>query len=213
MATIYLDESGDLGFALSKQNSKYFVATFLFVPNPRVVDKVVRKCFLALPERVRKKHPGAFHCCKERPATRRKLLSLLAERDIKILSIRLNKSRVYTKLQDEKQVLYNYVANILLDRILRKRLIPGSEVIELVASRRETNRYLNENFCSYLEGQVRGNHKRDLRVSIRPPSADRGLQAVDFVCWAMFRRWERGDSSYYEIIKQRVVEESELFGS
>jgi hypothetical protein len=66
------------------------------------------------------------------------------------MTIYLNKRKVYTKLQDEKQVLYNYVTNILLDRIYSKRLVAGKNKTTIVASRRETNRYLNENFKTYL---------------------------------------------------------------
>ena len=39
----------------------------------------------------------------------------------------INKKKVYTKLQDEKQVLYNYVTNILLDRIISKKLIKSKD--------------------------------------------------------------------------------------
>lgn len=43
------------------------------------------------------------------------------------MTILLNKRKVYTRLQDEKVVLYNYVTNILLDRIFTKRLLPDSD--------------------------------------------------------------------------------------
>ncbi|MBI2032397.1 MAG: hypothetical protein HYV38_02575 [Candidatus Levybacteria bacterium] len=57
----------------------------------------------------------------------------------------MNKSKVYTHLQDEKHVLYNYVANILLDRIMKRHLDKDREVI-LIAARRETNKFLNAGF-------------------------------------------------------------------
>jgi hypothetical protein len=66
------------------------------------------------------------------------------------MSIYLNKEKVYIKLQNEKHVLYNYVTNILLDRIITKKLLKDNN-ITLIASRRETNKFLNENFKNYLE--------------------------------------------------------------
>ena len=36
------------------------------------------------------------------------------------MSIYLNKKKVFTKLHDEKHVLYNYVTNILIDRVYTK---------------------------------------------------------------------------------------------
>ncbi len=34
---------------------------------------------------------------------------------------------------------------------------------------------------------------------------------VDFVSWAIFRKYERGDYEYYEIIKDKIIEEKLLF--
>jgi hypothetical protein len=39
----------------------------------------------------------------------------------------------------------------------------------------------------------------------------KGLQIVDFACWAIFRRREFGDGRFWEIIKKIIVEESALF--
>ena len=127
------------------------------------------------------------------------------------MAIYLNKRRVYTKLQNEKAVLYNYVANILLDRIMTKRLIPISEPVYLIASKRETNKFLNENFREYLKGQIRNAHRLDLHIEIKTPAEEKSLQAVDFISWAIFRRLEQGDDSYYNLIRSKIIEENPLF--
>lgn len=151
MSYIFLDESGDLGFDFTKKKtSKYFVITFLFVENKRPVEKLIKKTFSGFSKQQIRSHQGILHAYKENPRTRQKLLSALAEKEVSILTVYLNKQKVYTKLQDEKQVLYNYVTNILLDRIMTRKLVPAKQKITLVASRRETNKFLNENFKSYL---------------------------------------------------------------
>ncbi len=207
-----MDESGDLGFDfLRKGTSKFFVITFLFVKKRRPVEKIVRRVFDSFPKRVRYRHPGPLHCTHEKPAVRLKVLQLLNERDVAIMSIYLNKQKVFTRLQDEKQVLYNYVANILLDRVYSKKLISLDTTIHLIASRRETNKFLNENFKSYLSNQVKQQHKLNLAIEIKSPSEDKCLQVTDFVCWSLFRRREYGDESYFNVFKKRVVEERALF--
>jgi hypothetical protein len=211
MAYIFLDESGDLGFDPKKKSSKCFVIAFMFVENKGPVEKVIKKVARSLSKKELKKHVGVLHACKEKPKTRTKILGALNEKKISILSIYLNKKKVYTKLQDEKHVLYNYVTNILLDRIFTKKLIPLNSPIHLIASRRETNKFLNYNFKNYLKGQVKNNHKLDIDIYIKPPSGEKCLQAVDFICWALYQKREKGDESYYSLIKDRVVEESPLF--
>lgn len=214
MAYIYMDESGCLGFDFSKQGtSRYFVITFLFSTNKRRLDKIVRKTFSSMTARKRQSHRGSLHANKEEPVIRMKLLQLLAQEDsVSVMAIRLNKEKVYTTLQDEKTVLYNYVTNILLDRIFTRKLVPIDEPLHLIASRRETNRFLNENFQAYLTTQTEKKHKLALSVSILPSHAEKGLQVVDFASWSIFRSYEHGDSSYYDVIRNKVIEDKALFG-
>lgn len=211
MAYIFLDESGDLGFDFrKKKTSKIFVVTCLFTDNKRPIEKIVKKTHSELKKKYKRKL-GVLHAVKEKPLTRQRLLKRLNEKDCAIMTIYLNKNRVYTRLQEEKAVLYNYVANILLDRIYTKKIIPIEKMIELIASRRETNKFLNENFKNYLNSQIKNKHKVSINIRIKSPSEEKALQAVDFVSWAIFRKYEYGDDSYYNLIKNKIVEENPLF--
>jgi len=211
MAYIFLDESGDLGFDFSKKKTtRFFIITILFTQSKRPIEKCVRLVHRSLREKYRRIH-SVLHAVEEEPITRQRMLKKLADKDCALMTIYLNKKRVYTKLQNEKAILYNYVANILLDRIMTKKLISIKEPICLVASRRETNKFLNENFRSYLKSQTRNIHKLDLHIEIKTPAEEKSLQAVDFVSWAVFRKFEYGDDTYYNIIRAKIVEENPLF--
>lgn len=210
MKYLFLDESGDFGFNPKKKNSKYFVITILFTSDKKPLENIVKKIHKNLRKKVKKLSGGVLHAVKEKPVTRKRLLKFLAEKDISIMTIFLNKSKVYTHLQDEKHVLYNYVTNILLDRIMTKHLDKDRE-ITLIAAKRETNKFLNMGFKDYLKNQLKNKHKALITVEIKTPSEEKALQAVDFACWAIFRKYESGDSSYYNLIKSKIVEESPLF--
>jgi len=208
---LFMDESGCLGFDYTKQKtSRYFVIAFLFVSSKRPLEKIVKKTLASI-HHYNKKHRGVLHCTKEKPATRQKLLHSLRQQECSIMSIYLNKRKVYTHLQNEKHVLYNYVTNILLDRIFSKKLFPLGSVVTLIASKRETNRFFNDNFASYLNAQVEKVHGIDLRIEIKTPAQERALQVVDFISWAFFRKLEYNDDGYYNLIKEKVVEENPLF--
>ncbi len=211
MSYIFLDESGDLGFDPKKKNSKYFVITLLFVENKGSIEKVVKKIHATLRRKVKRLSGGILHSVKEKPITRKRLLNLLNERDCSIMTIYLNKAKVYTNLRDEKHVLYNFVTNILLDRIISKKLVDTKSSIYLIAEKRETNKFLNENFKEYLQKQVQGKHGLKIVVEIKTPAEEKSLQAVDFVSWGIFRKYEQGDDSYYNLIKEKIIEESPLF--
>ena len=51
----------------------------------------------------------------------------------------------------------------------------------------------------------------DIEIEIASTFAEKGLQVADMVSWAVFRKYEHGDDSYYNIIKQEIVEENPLF--
>jgi len=211
MAFIFLDESGDLGFTKRKQNSSYFIVTILAVEDKRKVEKIVKKVHQSLRKHVKRLSGGILHCYKEKPVTRRRLLEFIVDTDVSIMAICLNKAKVYTNLQNEKHLLYNYVTNILLDRVMTKKLLKTKTSITLIAAKRETNKFLNENFTSYLKTQAKQNHNLPLEVIIRTPSEEKGLQAVDFVSWAIFKKYESKEDAYYRIIRKCVVEENMLF--
>lgn len=202
-----LDESGDLGF--SKGSSKFFTITIIFINNKRRLEKIAKSVHKGL----RKKHKrvGVLHAYNEQPVTRQRLLKQFNDTDCHVLAIILNKQKVYTQLKDEKAVLYNYVTNILLDRLITKKLIPIDKEVILIASQRETNRFLNENFKNYLSKQIKTNHKIDLKVELATPHKEKSLQVADFVSWALYRKYETTDDSYYNLFKSKIIEEAPLF--
>ena len=132
MSYIFLDESGDLGFDLSKgKTSKFFVITFLFCDSKKPIEKCVRFVHSIL-RQTHKNVRSWLHACKEKPSTR-------------------------------------------------------------------------------LENQASLNHGVALKVEIKTSAEEKALQAVDFISWAIFRKYEYGDDSYSNIIRTKIVEENPLF--
>ena len=213
MSYIFLDESGDMGFDFTKKKtSQYFIITCLFSANNRPLQKIIKRTIKSFSVKERLRHHGVLHAHKETDRTRRKILNELAQQNVSVISIYLNKKRVHTHLKDQKHILYNFVSNILIDRICTNNIIPTDSPIELIASRRETNKILTDNFKKYLQSQIKGNHtKVNIAVAVKTPSQEKGLQVADFACWAIFRNREHKDDTYYNMIKGVIVEESPLF--
>jgi len=212
MTYIFLDESGDLGFNLNKSGtSENFIITFFVIKNKKPFDNIVKKTLAKMNKVERKSIQGVLHSYKLLPRRRKKLLKSILEYDFKLMVIRLNKSKVYTHLHNEKQVVYNYITNILLNRILDKKLIDTDQKVHLIASRRETNKFLNSNFKNYLKNKAQKNHSIDIDINIALSNQEKCLQIVDLISWSYFRHIEHKDSSYYSIIKEMVEEEVILF--
>ena len=102
------------------------------------------------------------------------------------------------------------MTNILLDRIFNKGIFKNDDSIEIIASRKDTSRVLNEKFKTYLINQISENHNANITVSIKTPSQEHVLQAVDYISWSIFRKYELRDEEYYQIIKERIIEENSI---
>ncbi len=215
MAYIFMDESGDLGFDFSKKKtSKFFIISFLFIDDEaqkKSAEKIIKKVFTGFSKKEVKFHHGALHAYKESPKVRTYVLGRLSKMPISVMSICLNKKNVYTSLQDEMHILYNYVTNILLDRICKKKILPLDRKIHLVASQRETNKFLNQNFKAYLEKQAKNRHRISIDIETTPFFSEKCLQLVDFVSWSLFRYREYGDNFYRNLISNLLIEENDLF--
>lgn len=208
MAYIFLDESGDLGF--KKSSSKWFIFTIAMVDSPRSLERAVKKVWRPL----KKKHKrlGELHASHEKDITKKRMLKYLNEiAELKVLCAILNKKKVYVDLQNQKNYLYNFTANILLDRLHNKEIIKSDEPIHLFIDRKDTKKVLRENFINYLVNSMKKRRDGIFKVELHTSHENKSLQAVDFISWAIFRKYEQGDYQYYEIIRNKITDERLLF--
>ena len=87
-------------------------------------------------------------------------------------------------------------------------VISDVDEIILVASRRNTSKNLNMTFS---ESVVNRTHGVKFSVKIVPPSDDKCLQAVDFISWALWQKYEKSDETYTVLIADRIVREYLMF--
>jgi hypothetical protein len=138
-------------------------------------------------------------------------MKALAGLDISVVTTVLNKKKVYIDLQNQKNYLYTYTANVILDRLMNSDLIPKNSPISLVVDRKDTKKNLNMNFISHITEAMEKNHGAGFEMSLATSHKEKGIQAVDFISWAIFRKYEKGDFEFYEIIKDKIIDERLLF--
>ncbi|MEE8402907.1 MAG: DUF3800 domain-containing protein [Candidatus Hydrothermarchaeaceae archaeon] len=204
----FLDESGDLGFSFSKGSSRYFIITIL-----KTRDEIgIKRCLKKIRKKKLKKqlkHLPEFKGNNCTPKIRKEILKCLQELNIEINCIIVDKNKVFSELRDMKFKLYNYVAaNVLPGALTRTR------TIYLVADKLTGKKIIRDDFDSYIRWQIEKRSfypKVDIKISHFDSKNSPGLQACDVVCWSVFRKYESGDDSYYNIIKNKIKREKELF--
>jgi hypothetical protein len=207
MTYIYFDESGDLGFDFSKQGtSGTFLITFLITNNKRPILTLVKKVFMSLPLATKYKNSGILHARYEKPATVKKLLSILAIKDVKVATMRLDKRKVF--IAGNPNDLYANIVTSLINRLYADGVFENSENVILIASQRNTSQSLNERFTESVVNSTLGT---SFTVKIVKPADDKCLQAVDFVSWAFWQKYVKEDYSYTDLIADIVIHEYEMY--
>lgn len=208
MVYIFLDESGDLGF--SEKSSKWFLMAAVFTKSPRRVEKVIKKTRKGLKKKYKK--VAELHAYHSQPITKKRILRGLAEvDDLAILTLVLNKKKVFVDFKNQKAYLYNFLANTLLSFLKEKKYLSEESVFEICIDQRETKKFLRENFINYLTENLEYGPSKSFKVKIKPSHTEKCLQAIDFISWAIFRKYEQNDYEYYEIIKDKIIEEEVMF--
>ena len=209
MAYIFLDESGDLGF--KKTSSKWFLFTMAITSDPKVLERVIKKVWRTLKKKNKKL--GELHAYHEKDITRKRVLRMLSQvTDLKVFSIILNKQKVHVNFQDQKNYLYVYMANLLLENLHNnKKILKDNEPIHLFVDQKDTKKQLRDNFIHLLTSSISKKRIGKFSVVLHSSHENKSLQAVDFISWAIFRKYEREDYEFYELIKSKVIEEKLFF--
>jgi hypothetical protein len=54
-------------------------------------------------------------------------------------------------------------------------------------------------------------HRNKWKIDFRSAASDGCLQVADYCAWAIQRKWERGDTRSYDLIKDRITYEYDLW--
>lgn len=172
MVHIFLDESGDLDF--SERSSRWFILTIAMTNDHRRVEKCVKRVHKGLAKKYQKvRELHAYHA--DAVTKKRILQQLAAVDDLQIHCVILNKKKVYVDLRNQKSYLYNYTANILLDRLYNKQRLKRDEQVMICIDQRETNRFLKKNFEDYLTASLKKRGSNGFTIKIKPSHAEKCL--------------------------------------
>jgi len=210
MAYIYMDESGDLGFNDYELNSKFFIITFLIANNEKEISNVMKNLYKWMEgKKVRRKKSAFFHANQEWKASVKRALDLASRRDIKVVSLVLQKDIISRKDKENIHSLYNKAVWYLLEQCERRNFLTYKDKHYFIASRKETKRQLNENFISYLESSH--SDLLDIDIIIDNPSQVKWLELVDPISFAIYQKYEYWDLELYSVIKNKIILELQNF--
>jgi len=204
---VYLDESGDLGF--SKGSSKYFVICFIAMDSK--TNLMLERKIKTIKQKRKLRRSVEIKASDSSNSLRMNVLSEICTLPIKIYSITTNKQGVYENLRENTNILYNYITNLILIPYIEQEKIDNIRIIADLRINRISKGMRFGNYLKYKIFYEKGPCNKKLDIKYLDSFSSNALQAVDYVAFAFFRKYERGQNKYYEILKERIIEDKNLY--
>ena len=202
---IFLDESGNLDFG--PKGTRYFVLTAVRMLRPfPAFTALMEYKYDCLENGVDTEH---FHCYDDSRIVRKSVFDLIgAHLDGMLIDCGVvEKAGVSQNMRADTR-FYPAMLGYLLDKLFRRELaVDNARQIIVITDTipvKRKHRAMEKAIRTTLSGMLPSVKYTVLHHQSR---SHYGLQIADYCCWAIFRRYERGDDSWYDRIKPAIRNE------
>jgi hypothetical protein len=226
----FVDEAGDgtlfdhKGRVLvgSKGCSRYFMLGLAEVATPNSLKRALAELqeglladayFKGVPSMrpERGKTAVAFHATDDIPEVRERVYRLLMRHDIRFFAVVRDKQSVlkYVRQRNERDQAYRYHPNELYEHMVRRLFrdrLHSREAYDICFARRgksdRTEALMSALAAARERFAVRFNIKKDVSIAVRPrwSREEPGLQAVDYLLWAVQRLFEKREERFLQFV-------------
>lgn len=209
---IFLDEGGNFDF--SPSGSTYFTLTCVSLYRPFTLhtDLDTYKYDLIEHRIAPRIEMEYFHCGNDNRFVRRKVFSLLAGSipPNSVDSVVVEKRKTGPALQPPEKFYPKMLGYLLRYAISRAthgigEVVVITDSLPVAKKRKAIEKAVKISLAEMLPAAT------PYRVMHHASRAHYGLQIADYFNWAIFRRWEKGDVSFHNIISQQIQSEFEIF--
>jgi Protein of unknown function (DUF3800) len=208
MQYLFADEAGCFTFNKQVNVSRYFIICTVSMPTLDVALELTNLRHDLL--RDGSKLSDCFHATTDNQAVRDEVYKAILKHEFRIQATICEKSKAQPQVRNSKSRFYKVPWYFHLKHGLSKHVDPDELLVVTAASigsKKERATFING--IDDVVGQNVTN--ANYLVDFRPCVADPCLQVADYCAWAIQRLWERQDSRSYDLIKERITYEYELW--
>lgn len=205
---LYADESGDFEFSSYHRASRYFILTTALIDDHSIESAVLNLRRELAWEGV--KLPRPFHATEDEQAIRDRVFAVLSRYDFRIDATVLEKRKALPNIRSTEEKFYQYAWYYHMQYVARRVASRMDELLVIAASI-GTNRKMRDFRYAVEDVMQQTAPTRALQVDMWPAAVDPCLQVADYCSWAIQRKWERGDERSYNLIKDKIWSEYDLF--
>lgn len=206
---IFLDEGGNFDF--TNNGTKYFFLSAISCERPFHFTSPLDDYKYDLIEYgIRHEY---FHCADDNPHVRKKVFEIIQAGlpALRIDSLIVEKCKTGPALQDPKQ-FYPKMLGYLLRWVINQQGLHTigdvtviTDAIPLNKKREAIEKAVKQTLSDMLPAST------NYRILHHQSRSHYGLQIADYCNWAVLRKWEKGDSLYYDQIKHAIKSEFDIF--
>lgn len=225
----YFDESGSpaiLGhhgknLVATNSTSKTFSVGYVQTDKPHDISVALEKLrkelmcddyLKAIPSMQNLKN--GFHANKDCLEVREKVFKLIKQSEIEayIIVARKDENIFRQKFNMNQKRLYKFlVSEILKNRVhLYKEIDVYFSALDGVVSTNNMREALTEATDKFLNKWGKETSS-NINIYVQQPSQIPMLQITDYILWAVFRLYERGESRYFDFIKEKIKLVHDIF--
>lgn len=210
--TVFVDESGDVGF--SARSSKHLTLVAVATEAPLALERIPRRIRRTLVAKGQRRVPELkFHASS--PRVRRAVLETVRESaGVRAISIVVKKTTALRLRAGEKADFYDWACGHLA--VETAHLGRNADALHVVFDSRTMTKATGHSRDADLAAQIGREFASmkcippEIRVSRLDSRNSGGIQVADFIAGAIQRSHERGDESYRRIISPIIVKEMRL---
>ena len=207
---IYGDESGNFDFSRNAKASRYFILTTVMMEDHQIATELfqLRRELVWNGFNIR----AGFHATEDKQYVRDAVFTLLSNHEFRADATLLDKPKAQPQLRTSVMRFYKYAWFYHMKYVAPRVATKQDEMLVIAASIATKQKAATfDDAIKDVMGQTAPTIA--LEHAIWPAASDPCLQVADYCSWAIQRKWERGDARSYDLIKNKIRTEYDLFRS
>jgi len=191
----FVDESGTVD---PFSGSHFLVIALLSTTRPRPIELHVKR---ALKKYGTSLGFGEMKADASREVVVKRLLQAIAQEPVAILAVIVDKRGIARPPEDPEEIYREAITRAIRHAVTRWPRI------DVCLDKRYTAKRLRYRLEKVIRERITDLHQEVVIIRQEDSIACKELQATDYVAWAFFQKYERGDNRFYDIIADKVVVE------
>lgn len=207
---IYGDESGNFDFSRNPKASRYFSITTILLQEETIATAMLdlRRELAWNGVTLRRE----FHAAEDKQLVRDAVFGVLTQYDFRVDATILDKPKAQPHIRPSALRFYKY-AWFYHMKYVAPRVVSAYDEVLVIAASLGTNRERGVFQASIEDVVDQVISISGMQTAVWPAAVDPCLQVADYCSWAIQRKWESGDTRSYDLIKNKIKTEYDLFRS